>query len=141
MITLFVMATTAGWQDVLINSITSTEIDYIAQEYRSPLWSLFFILFLVIGFFFFLNLFIGVVVTTFNSEQDKLGGNDLLTEKQREWIDLKLLILRAAPIKKIKPPPYLISRFCHRIYTNIWFDRIVFGSIIANSICLLLKWY
>jgi voltage-dependent calcium channel T type alpha-1G len=81
MITLFVMATTAGWQDVLINSITSTDIDYVAQEYRDPYWSLFFILFLVIGFFFFLNLFIGVVVTTFNSEVDKLGGNDLLTEK------------------------------------------------------------
>jgi hypothetical protein len=30
MVTLFVMATTAGWQDVLVNSITSTEIDYVA---------------------------------------------------------------------------------------------------------------
>jgi hypothetical protein len=45
-----------------------------------------------------------VVVSTFNAEQDKLGGNDLLTEKQREWIDLKLLVLRAAPIQRIKPP-------------------------------------
>jgi voltage-dependent calcium channel T type alpha-1G len=30
MITLFVMSTTAGWQDVLVNSITSTDIDYVA---------------------------------------------------------------------------------------------------------------
>jgi hypothetical protein len=29
MITLFVMVTTAGWQDVLMNSITSTSIDYV----------------------------------------------------------------------------------------------------------------
>lgn len=81
MITLFVMSTTAGWQDVLINSITSTDIDYAAQDYRDPFWTIFFILFMVIGFFFFLNLFIGVVVTTFNSEVDRLGGNNLLTEK------------------------------------------------------------
>ena len=29
LVTLFVMSTTAGWQDVLMNSITATEIDYV----------------------------------------------------------------------------------------------------------------
>ena len=80
MVTLFVMATTAGWQDVLVNSITSTQLDYVAQDYRSPFWSFFFILFMIIGFFFFLNLFVGVVVSNFQTEKDKIGGNDLLTE-------------------------------------------------------------
>lgn len=75
------MTTTAGWQDVLMNSITSTEIDYVSSEERSTIWSLFFVLFMIIGYFFFINLFIGVVVSTFNSENDKIGGNDLLTEK------------------------------------------------------------
>lgn len=81
LVTLFVMTTTAGWQDVLMNSITSTEIDYVSSEERSTIWSLFFVLFMIIGYFFFINLFIGVVVSTFNSENDKIGGNDLLTEK------------------------------------------------------------
>ena len=116
-ITLFVMATTAGWQDVLINACTSTEIDYVSESTkRNPFWILFYIFFMIIGFFFFLNLFIGVVVTTFNSEQDRLGGNDLLTERQREWIDLKLIVLRSAPIKKIRPP--IGNRFrmlCYKI--------------------------
>jgi hypothetical protein len=62
------MSTTAGWQDVLINSITSTDIDYVAGTYRSPFWSIFFIIFMIIGYLFFLNLFIGVVVTTFSNE-------------------------------------------------------------------------
>ena len=80
-LTLFVMSTTAGWTDVMISSITSTNIDYVAGESRSIFWNLFFIFFLIIGFFFFLNLIIGVVVTNFNTEKDKIGGNDLLTEK------------------------------------------------------------
>jgi hypothetical protein len=79
--TLFVMSTTAGWSEVMISSITSTEIDYVAGAKRNLFWNLFFIFFLVIGFFFFLNLFIGVVVSNFNTEKDKIGGNDLLTEK------------------------------------------------------------
>ncbi len=29
-LTLFVMSTTAGWTDVMIGSITSTDIDYVA---------------------------------------------------------------------------------------------------------------
>ncbi len=85
-------------------SITAGDIDNVSVVSRSPFWSFFYILFLIVGFFFFLNLFIGVVVTNFNTEKDKIGGNDLLTEKQREWIDLKLLVLRSAPIKKIMPP-------------------------------------
>ncbi len=81
MFTFFVMSTTAGWAEVMTGSITSTEIDYVAGTKRNLFWNLFFILFVVIGFFFFLNLFIGVVVTNFNTERDKIGGNDLLTEK------------------------------------------------------------
>ena len=79
--TLFIMSTTAGWSEVMTSSITSTEIDYVAGAKRNLFWNLFFIFFLVIGFFFFLNLFIGVVVSNFNTEKDKIGGNDLLTEK------------------------------------------------------------
>ena len=75
------MSTTAGWTDVMNGSITSTDIDYISVSERNLFWNLFFIFFLIIGFFFFLNLFIGVVVTNFNTEKDKIGGNDLLTEK------------------------------------------------------------
>ena len=80
-ITLFVMSTTAGWTDVMLSSLTSTDIDYVANAERSIFWTIFFIFFMIIGFFFFLNLFIGVVVTNFNTEKDRIGGNDLLTEK------------------------------------------------------------
>lgn len=75
------MSTTAGWTDVMLNSLTSTDIEYVANAERSIFWTIFFIFFMIIGFFFFLNLFIGVVVTNFNTEKDRIGGNDLLTEK------------------------------------------------------------
>ena len=65
----------------MLNSLTSTDIDYVANAERSIFWTIFFIFFMIIGFFFFLNLFIGVVVTNFNTEKDRIGGNDLLTEK------------------------------------------------------------
>lgn len=141
MVTLFVMATTAGWQDVLINSVTSTSIDYIAHDQRSTFWTLFYILFMIIGFFFFLNLFVGVVVTNFQAEKDKIGGNDLLTEQQREWIDLKLLALRAAPIRKIMPPKNKLRLLFFKLEQSAWFENFIFISISLNSILLMFKWY
>lgn len=70
----------------MYNCATATAVDYISNAPSNPMWVLFFILFIIVGSFFFLNLFVGVVISTFNSEHDKLGGNDLLTEKQKEWI-------------------------------------------------------
>ena len=51
-----------------------------------PYWVFYFIAFIVIGSFFLLNLFVGVVISSFNKEKDHLGGMSLLTELQREWI-------------------------------------------------------
>lgn len=58
-------------------------------------WTLFFMFYMIVAHFFFLNLFIVVVISTFKSEQNRVGGGDLLTNKQKEWIDLRLLILRS----------------------------------------------
>lgn len=67
----------------MMNCMHATEIDYMPDPGAplNPLWVGFFIFFMIVGAFFFLNLFVGVVISTFNSEHDKLGGNDLLTEK------------------------------------------------------------
>ncbi len=78
-------------------------------------WIFFFIFFTIVGSFFFLNLFVGVVISTFNSEHDKIGGNDLLTEEQKEWIELKLLVLRSSPTKKPKELPNKYRSFFYKI--------------------------
>jgi voltage-dependent calcium channel L type alpha-1D len=99
LITLFTMSTTAGWSEMMIQTITAVKEDFIPdQQQRNPLWVIFFMVFMIVGFFFFLNLFVAVVINTFKTEQDRVGGYDLLTEKQKEWIDLKMLILRACHI-------------------------------------------
>jgi len=79
----FVASTTAGWSDLMMLCATSTEIDYLPLEdsEASIIWIIFFIIFVIVGSFFFLNLFVGVVISTFNIEHDKIGGNNLLTEK------------------------------------------------------------
>jgi len=66
LITLFVMSTTAGWAEMMIHTISSTEIDYIPDfTTRSTYWILFYMLFMIVLTFFFMNLFGAVVINTF----------------------------------------------------------------------------
>ncbi len=81
MMTLFQMSTTEGWADIMFVSISTTEIDYVQIENNNPVWVLFFIAFIIVGSFFLLNLFVGVVISTFNRQKDRIGGNNLLTER------------------------------------------------------------
>lgn len=104
MMTLFTMATTSGWSDILYQSTSATDIDYIPKRNNAIGWTFFFILFIIIGSFFLLNLFVGVVISTYNSEKDRIGGNDLLTDKQKEWLDTRLLVLKSKPTKKLRAP-------------------------------------
>ena len=44
-------------------------------------WIAFFVFFIIVGNLFILNLFVGVVISTFNSEKEKLGKDFLLTDR------------------------------------------------------------
>lgn len=63
LISLFVMSTTAGWSDVVVQTISGIEIDEQGLEtVRPAAWTLFFMCFMIVAHFFFLNLFVVVVI-------------------------------------------------------------------------------
>lgn len=41
---------------------------------NKPIWALYFCFFIIVGSFFILNLFDGVIVDNFNREKDKFAG-------------------------------------------------------------------
>ena len=67
-----------------------------------------------------------------------MGGSELLTEKQQEWIELRLLVLRSAPIKKIKPPENKIRLIFYRIHKYRHFEKFIQICIISNTFVLML---
>ena len=74
------MATTTSWSNIMITADSSTDIDLNLQQNINRYWSLLFIFFIIIGSFFLLNLFVGVVISNFNRDKEKIGGNNLLTD-------------------------------------------------------------
>ncbi len=79
MISLFTLSSTEGWVKIMWEGVDAIAIDTQPTKNASKAWALYYILFEILGGFFFINLFAGIVVDSFNEEKDKLGGNKLLT--------------------------------------------------------------
>jgi hypothetical protein len=86
MLTLFHVSTTVGWADVMYRVTAHTTPDEVNSPMSKPHWIVFFILFIIFASFFIVNLFVGIVISTFNREKERLGKNFLLSDKQKEWL-------------------------------------------------------
>ena len=80
--TLFQMMTTAGWQGPMFAAIDSTEINK-QPIYNNNFYHVFFFTsFMVVGFLFLVNLFVGVIIDNFNKITDQIGaGGAFVTPK------------------------------------------------------------
>lgn len=104
------MSTTEGWVDYMYLAGATKGIDVQPRRETHPWVPVFFIIFILFGSLFILNLLVGVVIGTFNSEKENIGKNFLLTNTQREWIDTRMFIYNG------KPTQSKVVR--DRIYTN-----------------------
>ncbi len=75
--TLFEMSTTEGWADVMWQGVDSRGIEMQPVRDNQPGWVWFFMFFMVVGSFFAVNLFVGVVIDNFNQMKAKQGGSIL----------------------------------------------------------------
>ena len=78
--TLFGMMTTEGWLDVMWNCVDSTQIYQVPKRNNSAGFIIFFMFFMIVGTLFILNLFVGVVINTFDKEKELLSNNMLMTD-------------------------------------------------------------
>jgi hypothetical protein len=82
MTSLFIIATTEGWIEMMFMGVDARGIDLQPKTNSRIYWQLFYVGFIVVGAFFVMNLFVGVVVDSFNTEKDKLRGYFYLTLEQ-----------------------------------------------------------
>lgn len=77
---MFAMTTTVGWQQLMYKGIAITEIDYEPIKNYSQIKGLFYVFFIIVGNFFILNLFVGVVISNFNREKERIGNDFILSK-------------------------------------------------------------
>ena len=75
------MSQTVGWAEFMYRAMYSKgagqQPDRNDVSYFPAIYYIFYVIF---GAFFITNLFVGVVISTYNREKDRLGNNFLLSE-------------------------------------------------------------
>ncbi|XP_014469648.1 PREDICTED: sodium channel protein 60E isoform X2 [Dinoponera quadriceps] len=104
---LFQVATFEGWMEVMEDAVDARGVDLQPQREANLYAYLYFVIFIVCGSFFTLNLFIGVIIDNFNMLKKKYEGGVLemfLTESQKHYYTAMKKLGRKKPQKVIKRP-------------------------------------
>ncbi|XP_070158073.1 sodium channel protein 60E isoform X1 [Polyergus mexicanus] len=75
---LFQVATFEGWMEVMEDAVDARGVDLQPQREANLYAYLYFVIFIVCGSFFTLNLFIGVIIDNFNMLKKKVSATDII---------------------------------------------------------------
>lgn len=132
MMTLFVVMTFEGWPGILENAIDSTKVDQGPVEDNRPWVAVYFVIYIIIIAFFMVNIFVGFVIVTFQSEGEEEYKDCELDKNQRKCIEY---VLRVRPICRFKPEQQTQFHIW-RVVTSRMFEYMIFAFIVANTVVL-----
>ncbi|XP_023344970.1 muscle calcium channel subunit alpha-1 isoform X2 [Eurytemora carolleeae] len=137
MLTLFVVSTFEGWPGILYVSIDSNEVDVGPRHNYRPVVAIFYFIYIIIIAFFMVNIFVGFVIVTFQSEGESAFKHCELDKNQRNCIEFAL---NAKPVRRYipkNPIQYKLWAFA----TSPACEYTVFIAIMANTLSLAMKFY
>ncbi|CAF3513815.1 unnamed protein product [Rotaria sp. Silwood1] len=142
---LFQVATFKGWVEIMADATDAKELD-VQPEYETNIYILiYFVLFIIFGSFFTLNLFIGVVIDNFNQQKRKLrtdGSIDMfMTEDQKKYYNAMKKMGNKKPTKALPRPRFALARFLFDLTTSQKFDIFIMICIFLNMLCMCLEHY
>jgi len=146
---LFEMSTTEQWVDMMYAGVDATGIGMQPIRDHNPAFVFFFVAFMIVGSFFVMQLFVGVVIDNFNKMKEELGEGEMLlmTEAQSEWARMQKQVMKFKPIKRVRLPgalpfcPKFVRVACYHFVRRPWFDHFIMGCIIVNSLVMAMKYF
>ncbi|XP_076465332.1 sodium channel protein 1 brain-like [Babylonia areolata] len=141
---LFQVATFEGWMEVMQDAVDVTEVDLQPDFEANKYAYLYFVIFIVFGSFFILNLFISVIIDNFNELKKKYEGSYLdafLTESQRNYYNMLKKLGNKKPQKTIKQPKNAVLKFFYKISMSTRFELAVVLLIALNMVAMAIEHY
>ena len=77
MITMFKISITEGWLEIMWSGIDARGIEKTGRRDHSPFRALFFVIFVLFGSWFMLNIFDNITIDNFIKEKDKSTGFEM----------------------------------------------------------------
>uniref|UniRef100_A0A8C1MA42 Sodium channel protein n=1 Tax=Cyprinus carpio TaxID=7962 RepID=A0A8C1MA42_CYPCA len=101
---------------------------------------LYFVIFIIFGSFFTLNLFIGVIIDNFNQQKRKIRGQDIfMTEEQKKYYNAMKKLGSKKPQKPIPRPTNPVQGFFFDLVSKQAFDIMIMLLIILNMVTMMVE--
>ena len=142
---LFEVSTLEGWPDVMFAVIDAKGVDVAPERDAQPANALFLIAWVVMGAMCLVNLFVGVLVETFDTIRKKEDGVKIMSEGQKQWAEAMEQMLATKPKRRpAHPAPEQCCGWrvrCHRLATSPRFEMAILGVILFNTLLMALDGY
>ncbi|XP_039745501.1 voltage-dependent calcium channel type A subunit alpha-1 [Pararge aegeria] len=139
MLTLFAVQTGEGWPQVLQNSMAATYEDRgPIQNFRIEM-SIFYIVYFVVFPFFFVNIFVALIIITFQEQGEAELQNGEIDKNQKSCIDFTI---EARPLERYMPSKRGSLKYkVWRIVVSTPFEYFIMALIVLNTLLLMMKFH
>ncbi|XP_060683157.1 sodium channel, voltage-gated, type I-like, alpha isoform X2 [Hemiscyllium ocellatum] len=134
------VATFKGWTDIMYAAVDSRGVKQQPDYEHSLYMYFYFVIFIIFGSFFTLNLFIGVIIDNFNQQKKKFGGQDIfMTEEQKKYYNAMKKLGSKKPQKPIPRPLNKIQGMVFDFVTQQAFDITIMILICLNMVTMMVE--
>ncbi|XP_062870948.1 sodium channel, voltage gated, type VIII, alpha subunit a isoform X2 [Trichomycterus rosablanca] len=134
------VATFKGWMDIMYAAVDSRRVDDQPMYEDNIYMYIYFVIFIIFGSFFTLNLFIGVIIDNFNQQKKKFGGQDIfMTEEQKKYYNAMKKLGSKKPQKPIPRPQNKIQGMVFDFVTQQVFDISIMILICLNMVTMMVE--
>nr|XP_046233016.1 sodium channel protein type 4 subunit alpha A isoform X2 [Scatophagus argus] len=139
-LSLLQVATFKGWMDIMYAAVDSREVEEQPSYEINLYMYMYFVIFIIFGSFFTLNLFIGVIIDNFNQQKKKFGDKDIfMTEEQKKYYDAMKKLGSKKPQKPIPRPTNLIQGMVFDFISQQFFDIFIMVLICLNMVTMMVE--
>ncbi|XP_062858689.1 sodium channel protein type 4 subunit alpha A [Trichomycterus rosablanca] len=139
-LSLLQVATFKGWMDIMYAAVDSREVEEQPSYEINIYMYLYFVIFIIFGAFFTLNLFIGVIIDNFNQQKQKFGGEDLfMTEEQKKYYNAMKKLGSKKPVKPIPRPANKLQGMVFDFISQQIFDIFIMVLICLNMVTMMVE--
>uniref|UniRef100_A0A8C4XUX8 Sodium channel protein n=1 Tax=Falco tinnunculus TaxID=100819 RepID=A0A8C4XUX8_FALTI len=132
-------ATFKGWMDIMYAAIDSRDV-LMQPKYEDNLYMyLYFVIFIIFGSFFTLNLFIGVIIDNFNQQKKKISQDIFMTEEQKKYYNAMKKLGSKKPQKPIPRPGNKFQGMVFDFVTQQVFDISIMILICLNMVTMMVE--
>nr|XP_057934255.1 sodium channel protein type 4 subunit alpha A [Doryrhamphus excisus] len=139
-LSLLQVATFKGWMDIMYAAVDSREVEEQPSYEINLYMYIYFVIFIIFGSFFTLNLFIGVIIDNFNQQKKKLGDKDIfMTEEQKKYYEAMKKLGSKKPQKPIPRPTNVIQGLVFDLISQQFFDIFIMVLICLNMVTMMVE--